>query len=120
MEQKEPGAAEKAAMLVSQFEKSFLHICPTFHPAALPGEIAGKSSNVAFAASHITEVRHPALAGDSCNVIITVMDGKLAISSKALLTSQPIPIYRRTTLAKSAVCITCIRPRQIARYTAAR
>ena len=87
MEQKEPEAAEKAAKLVSVFEKSFLQIRPTFHPAGLPGEIAGKSSNVAFSARHIIEIYRADLTGGSCKVIITVMDGKLSPVCKAILTS---------------------------------
>ncbi|KAI9933082.1 hypothetical protein MW887_007553 [Aspergillus wentii] len=74
MEQKESGAAEKAAKLILAFEKSFLQIRSTFHPANLQGEIAGKSSNVAFAARHIVEVHRADLNTGACNVIITVID----------------------------------------------
>lgn len=76
MEQKEDTAADKAAHLVSFFEKSFLHIRPTFHPPGVPGEIAGKSSNVAFAARRIVEIHRADLKMDCCNVVVTVMDGK--------------------------------------------
>lgn len=75
MEQKEAGCAAKAAILTSLFEKSFLSIRPTFHPAGLPGEIAGKGSNIAFAANYIIQVHHADLR-ELCNVVITVMDGK--------------------------------------------
>ncbi|KAF4212100.1 hypothetical protein CNMCM8980_002093 [Aspergillus fumigatiaffinis] len=74
MEQKEAGVAEKAAKLASAFEPSFRHIHATFHPANLPGEIAGKSSNVAFAARHIMEVHRAELDSGHCDVIVTVMD----------------------------------------------
>lgn len=76
MEQKESSAAAKAARLLSEFEKSFLHIGATFHPSGLVGEIAGKSSNVAFAARHILEAHRTALRAEPCNVLVTVMDGK--------------------------------------------
>jgi hypothetical protein len=76
MEQKEAGVAEKAAKLASAFEPSFRHIHATFHPANLPGEIAGKSSNVAFAARHIMEVHRAELDSGHCDVIVTVMDGR--------------------------------------------
>ncbi|KAL4750063.1 hypothetical protein BDW72DRAFT_213611 [Aspergillus terricola var. indicus] len=74
MEEKEAWAAEKAEELVCSFEKSFALIQPTFHPTGLPSEIAGKSSNVAFAARHITQVHQADLEADTCDVIITVMD----------------------------------------------
>ena len=79
MEQKETDARDKAAKLISIFEKSFLAIRSTFHPPELQGEIAGKSSNVAFAARHIVQVHRAELSTGSCNVIATVMDGKSAI-----------------------------------------
>lgn len=76
MEQKEAGAAEKAEKLVSLYENSFALVQPTFHPPGLPLEIAGKSSNVAFAARCIGQVHRAELGSGSCNVIITVMDGE--------------------------------------------
>jgi hypothetical protein len=78
MEQKEATASEKASHLISMFEKSFLNIRPTFHATGIPGEIAGKSSNVACAARAIIEVHRPELKLDCCNVVVTVMDGKSA------------------------------------------
>lgn len=78
MEQKEATASEKASHLMSMFEKSFLNIRPTFHATGVPGEIAGKSSNVACAARAIIEVHRPELKMDCCNVVVTVMDGKFA------------------------------------------
>lgn len=77
MEQKESDAHEKAAKLLTAFEDSFLDIQSTFHPCNLPGEIAGKSSNVAFAARHIVQVHRAELSAS--NVIVTVMDGKPTI-----------------------------------------
>ena len=79
MEQKETDAAEKAGKLMSSFEKSFLHVRSTFHPPNLQGEIAGKSSNVAFAARHIVQVHRTDLSTGSCNVVVTVMDGEPSI-----------------------------------------
>ncbi|KAJ9353463.1 glycosyl transferase family group 2-domain-containing protein [Paecilomyces variotii] len=80
MEQKESSAAAKAARLLSEFEKSFLHIGATFHPSGLVGEIAGKSSNVAFAARHILEAHRTALRAEPCNVLVTVMDADSHLS----------------------------------------
>ncbi|KAG2412934.1 hypothetical protein HFD88_010492 [Aspergillus terreus] len=74
MEQKEIGATDKAGRLVSEYGKSFFRISTTFHPAGLPGEIPGKSSNIAFAARHIANVHQVDLNEGTSNVVITVMD----------------------------------------------
>lgn len=75
MEHKEAASMVKAAQLTSAFEHCFLDMQSTFHPSGIPGEIAGKSSNVAFAAQRIIEVHRSALRMDACNVMVTVMDG---------------------------------------------
>jgi hypothetical protein len=74
MEQKEEGSDEKAVTLVSLFERSFAAVRTTFHPPDLPGEIAGKSSNVSWAARQIFRGNEFNL--DKINVVITVIDGK--------------------------------------------
>lgn len=89
MEQKESAAPEKASKLVAAFEKSFLGIHTTFHPAGLQGEIAGKSSNVAYAARRIVETHRAELNANNCNVIITVMDGEISPSEVFLTLHQP-------------------------------
>lgn len=50
MEEREPGAREKAARLVSRYPGVFADIFATFHPAGIPGETPGKGSNEAWAA----------------------------------------------------------------------
>ncbi|KKK13941.1 hypothetical protein ARAM_005608 [Aspergillus rambellii] len=74
MEQKESGAPEKVEKLMSSYGMSFSLLQATFHPAGLPSEIAGKSSNVAFAARHIGHLHRAELNSGYCNVIVTVMD----------------------------------------------
>lgn len=81
MELKEESSMMKAAQLVSAFEDHFLGIHSTFHPPGIQGEIAGKSSNVAFAARSIIEVHRSSLRMDECNVMVTVMDGVLSFQS---------------------------------------
>lgn len=74
MEQNEAGAAEKAHALISAFDHRFLAMRFSVHPNDLAGEIAGKSSNVAFAARKAFDVhRWNKSRGD---VIITVIDCK--------------------------------------------
>ncbi|KAF1985248.1 hypothetical protein K402DRAFT_455224 [Aulographum hederae CBS 113979] len=72
MEQREPHVHAKASLLEKEMQTSFRNIESTFHPAGVPGEIAGKSSNVSFAARKIFQnyQNHP----DADNVIITVID----------------------------------------------
>ncbi|KAL1847740.1 hypothetical protein Plec18170_008401 [Paecilomyces lecythidis] len=80
MEQKEKNAAAKASRLISEFEKRFLRIGATFHPSGLAGEIAGKSSNVAFAAQHVLGAHRTALHAEPCNIMVTVMDADSHLS----------------------------------------
>jgi hypothetical protein len=80
MESKEAEAAGKAAELLSTFEMAFLHIRATFHPPGVPGEIAGKSSNVAYAARYIMNIHardEDQDATNTTNTLITVIDGML-------------------------------------------
>jgi hypothetical protein len=74
MEQKEQGSAEKASALIASFESEFLACRATYHPSGLPGEIAGKSSNVAFAANDI--FRQHKADSEKMDTIITVIDCK--------------------------------------------
>lgn len=50
MESREPGAHAKAEQLRARFEGYFARVLIAIHPAELPGETAGKSSNQAWAA----------------------------------------------------------------------
>lgn len=50
MEAREAEAVAKAGRLIFQFQGAFAEIFATFHPARLPGELAGKGSNEAWAA----------------------------------------------------------------------
>jgi hypothetical protein len=74
MEQKEKNSAEKASLLTSSFGSRFLAVHTTYHPSGLPGEIAGKSSNIAFAAREI--FRRHRTDCDKADTIITVIDCK--------------------------------------------
>jgi hypothetical protein len=74
MEQKEAGSDTKAATLISTFQDNFAAIRATFHPCDLPGEIAGKSSNVSYAAREIFRA-HQANP-TKLDVVVTVIDCK--------------------------------------------
>jgi len=55
MEAREAGAEEKARRLAARFAGRVGEIYVTVHPAGLPGEIAGKSSNEAWAARWVRD-----------------------------------------------------------------
>ncbi len=55
MEERAPGAKERADKLVKKFKKYFGDMIVTFHPAGLPGEIIGKAANEAWAAKRAKE-----------------------------------------------------------------
>lgn len=72
MEQREKGAELKAMSLISEFTKNFRSIDFTLHPADIPGEAAGKGSNVNWVARKLSQ-RYPLKARK--DVIITGIDG---------------------------------------------
>lgn len=73
MEEKEAGSPLKSKTLITEYEKCFRSIRSTFHPTGVPGEIAGKSANVAYAAGRILEKYSGSPEGE--NVILTIIDG---------------------------------------------
>lgn len=80
MEKKETEASWKAVELISAFETAFVQVRATFHPYDLPGEIAGKSSNVAWAARQIMDIHARDGQEDVINTLITVIDGILSFT----------------------------------------
>ncbi|KAI9203187.1 uncharacterized protein BJ171DRAFT_154483 [Polychytrium aggregatum] len=76
MEQGEQGSEDKARSLMDKYQNNFLQITFTMHPLGQPGEIRGKSSNVAWAARQMST----SLANESTNKIITVMDADTAFA----------------------------------------
>lgn len=75
MEQREASADSKAMKLVDEFSAKFRNITYTLHPSDIPGESAGKGSNVAWAARKLSE-RYP--IEQRRNVVVTGIDGKFA------------------------------------------
>lgn len=56
LEGREPGAEAKGRRLLKKFDESFLATLVTVHPGGLPGELAGKSSNLFWAAPRAAEL----------------------------------------------------------------
>jgi hypothetical protein len=72
MELREANSDMKALGLVSDYLKKFRFIEFTMHPADIPNDSPGKSSNISWAARKASE-RYPLRIRD--DVIITVIDG---------------------------------------------
>ena len=73
MEQREADADSKALRLIDEFSAKFRNITYTVHPSDIPGESAGKGSNVAWVARKLSE-RYP--IEQRKNVVVTGIDGK--------------------------------------------
>eukprot|EP00741_Cyanophora_paradoxa_P007215 tig00001094_g6981.t1 len=71
MEEAEQGAFEKASQLIKLYQDTFREIIFTLHPAGLPGEARGKSSNVSWA------VRQASKGFQGSNVVVTVLDADI-------------------------------------------
>jgi hypothetical protein len=80
MEESEAECHEKAQTLIRDFGDKFFEIIYTVHPSNLPGEIRGKSSNVAWAARQMATLnsRHE-------HEIVTVMDADTCFASDYFL-----------------------------------
>jgi hypothetical protein len=74
MEEKEDKSAFKAQNLITAFEQSFYKMSYTIHPAGIPGEAQGKSSNESWAGKQACK-DYPDAALKQ-NIIMTTMDGQ--------------------------------------------
>jgi cellulose synthase/poly-beta-1,6-N-acetylglucosamine synthase-like glycosyltransferase len=74
MEESEPNAVQKAQSLIKMYADSFYQITYSLHPINRPGEIRGKSSNVAWAAFDLASKSGGGLNGRHAHEILTVMD----------------------------------------------
>lgn len=72
MEQREADAETKALELIQEFAKKFRSIDCTLHPSDIPGEAAGKGSNIGWAARELSAKYSMTVRK---NVIITGIDG---------------------------------------------
>lgn len=83
MEEREFGSAEKAGALCQEYRDQFLDITFSCHPGSIPGESAGKSSNVAWATRYMAarELDVTKLAKQ----VITVMDADTAFAADFFL-----------------------------------
>jgi cellulose synthase/poly-beta-1,6-N-acetylglucosamine synthase-like glycosyltransferase len=82
-EERDLGARERAARLVSQFEGTFRNLWVTYHPDR-EGEIRGKSSNLAYASRWAKRALVDESGVDICDVIVTVCDADSRLHPKYL------------------------------------
>ncbi|KAF5660967.1 glycosyl transferase gt-a type structural fold [Fusarium heterosporum] len=96
MEQRESNAETKALGLMQEFSKKFRSLDFTLHPSDIPGEAAGKGSNIGWAARKLSERYSGTLRK---NVIITGIDADSHLSSNyfTLLTNMHMS-YSETAL----------------------
>ncbi|KAL9111070.1 MAG: hypothetical protein Q9227_004503 [Pyrenula ochraceoflavens] len=72
MEERDPNAVVVATKLESSFKHKFRDVQHTIHPAAIPGEEPGKSSNISWAAQKVQEKYRDTKTWS--DVLLTVMD----------------------------------------------
>ena len=90
MEQRDPQAVPFAQTLVELFKDRFRDIQYTLHPADMPGEAAGKSSNISWAAREAI-FKHKS-SPNWKDTLMTVMDSKLPDIER--LGSSPVGLNR--------------------------
>lgn len=89
MEEREAAAADKAAILASEFATAFRSVTITVHPSDIAGQAPGKSSNIAWAADEACRRYSNGLRYRSkAHVIITVMDCKLKRFASTMASSD--------------------------------
>ncbi|MCU0479766.1 MAG: glycosyltransferase family 2 protein [Anaerolineae bacterium] len=98
MEEREQGASAKAESLMIAFESRFLHIITTFHPKDIPGEVAGKSSNEAWATREAYNTLVIGHGYDMDNMVITIMDADSLIHPRYL---EAVTCHFATTPAQN-------------------
>ncbi len=104
MEEREPGAREKAETLMAQYRGKFYGLMATYHPSNLPGEAPGKAMNETWAAHCARQelVEHLGISPDQ--IVVTVVDSDSIIHPYyfAELTRQFAADTRRYSLVWQA------------------
>ncbi|KAH6608749.1 hypothetical protein Trco_002095 [Trichoderma cornu-damae] len=115
MELREAGGESKALSLIQQFVKRFRSIDYTLHPADIPGEAAGKGSNLAWAARKLSsKYTMPARK----NVIVTGIDADSHLSSRYFAQISNMHMARPETASTTLYAAPIIFDRNAHRVTA--
>ena len=81
MEAREATAVQKADQLITEFRSSFKDIGYTLHPGSIPGEAAGKSSNLAWAVRQAwNELMEEDGESRIAKIVVTVIDSDTALA----------------------------------------
>lgn len=90
MELRETGGESKALSLAQRYANKFRSIDYTLHPAGIPGEAAGKGSNLAWAARKLSS--NYTMSGRK-NVIVTGIDGTLLLFKNEICFYHVLTLY---------------------------
>ncbi|MCC7104421.1 MAG: glycosyltransferase family 2 protein [Chloroflexi bacterium] len=82
-EERDPNARIWAQELLAEFKDAFANVWATFHPD-LPGEVRGKSSNLAYAGRRARALMADGLGIDMRKVLVTVCDADSRLHPKYL------------------------------------
>jgi cellulose synthase/poly-beta-1,6-N-acetylglucosamine synthase-like glycosyltransferase len=74
MEEREPGARDKAEALLAMYKGSFYRLMATIHPSNLPGEIPGKGTNETWAVRRAREELVHRLGIPLNQIVVTAID----------------------------------------------
>jgi len=117
MEESEEKHKTKALMLITEFEDKFEHMLYTVHPQKVEGEMAGKASNVNYAARQCYSMFK------EDNIIVTIsdadtifnqryfldMDAAMSEDDKNIMFAPPVLFNRNSLNVPSVVRITDIQ-----------
>jgi hypothetical protein len=74
MEEREPGARDKAETLLAQYKGDFQGLTATYHPSNLPGELPGKGTNETWAVRSACREMVDHLGIPFSQIVVTVAD----------------------------------------------
>jgi cellulose synthase/poly-beta-1,6-N-acetylglucosamine synthase-like glycosyltransferase len=74
MEEREPGAGDKAEALLAMYKDSFYGMLATFHPGNLPGEVPGKGTNETWAVRNASQELVERKGIPPNEIVVTVID----------------------------------------------
>lgn len=74
MEGNDLSTTDRAARLQQRYASCFRRVLATFHPAGLPGEVRGKSANLAWATRHARRFLVDEEGYPPDHIVVTVMD----------------------------------------------
>ncbi|KAF5017749.1 hypothetical protein F66182_10297 [Fusarium sp. NRRL 66182] len=96
MEERESTAETKALGLIQEFTKRFRSLDFTFHPSNIPGEAAGKGSNIGWAARKLSEKYSVAVRK---NIVVTGIDAVVRVADVIWCAAGMSGLYPGSSIA---------------------